>query len=118
MSNATKTVRDVLIADSSVAALVDDRVEYLLKPQALTMPAITLQRVTTNPVNHLNGFAGLDATSVQVDYWAGTSTDAMELAALGRAALEAQNIQCDQEFDNYDPDIQFYRVTQEFTVWQ
>lgn len=120
---AVKTVQDVLVASSAVTAIVgpgaNARVEQIVKPQNIALPAVTLSRIFMGPVNNLVDDGGLDSNRVQVDSWAQTYTQAKELAAACRAALQTAGHQLDSEFDNYDPAIDdgTFRVTQEYSVW-
>ena len=117
MSDPLDYCRDILVADAPTVALVADRVEYIIKPQDLTIPCLALQTVSTAPVNGLVAFAGLDGSIVQVDCYAATYTDALALAAVARAALEAAGVLCAAQFTNYDPDIEQHRITLQFNVW-
>ena len=120
---AVKTVQDVLVAASAVTAIVgtgaDARVEQILKPQNIALPAVTLSRIFTAPVNNLETDGDLDANRVQVDSWATTYTEALALSVACRNALQTAGHQLDSEFDNYDPSIDdgTFRVTQEYSVW-
>lgn len=115
---AVKTIRDALVADAGVTALVGARISPLIKAQAITLPAITLQRSGTTPQNHLRGHAGVDDNRVQLDAWASTYDLARQVAAAARAALQAAGHFCESELpDDYDPETETYRVIQEWSVW-
>lgn len=113
----------VLKAASAVTAIVGSgancRISPLIKAQGVTPPAITLQRVTTTPQNHLRGHAGLDANRIQADHYAETYAQARALAAASRSAMQAAGHLCISEVDNYDPEVDpgLYRITQDFEVW-
>lgn len=112
-----QTVRTVLLAASGVTALVGSRVSPVMRDQSETLPCVTLTLASVAPLNHLDGAPTLDANLVQVDSWAETYTQARDVANACRAALEAANVVMNGEFDNYEPEVTEYRVTQEFSVW-
>lgn len=113
----------ILTAATGVTAIVgsgsDCRVSSLTKVQGITIPAVTVQRVSTDPVNHLRGHAGLDDSRVQVDSWATTDTEVRALAAACRAAIQTAGHLMLGEFDNYDPETDpgLYRITQDYRIW-
>jgi hypothetical protein len=120
---SVEACRAILLADSAVTAIVGTgtsaRVSPLTKTQGITMPAVTLQRVTVTPQNHLRGHGGLDQVNVQVDSWAETYAGARALATACRNAIQAAGVLMTSEFDNFDPETDpgLYRITQEFQFW-
>lgn len=119
MPSPIETLRAVLVAAAPVAAICDERIVPLSKAQGELLPSVTLQRTTTNPVNHLRGHGNLDDCRVQLDAWDETHDGAKALADACRAALQAAGYFMTAEFDNYEPntDPGLYRVTQEWSVW-
>jgi hypothetical protein len=120
---AIEVVRLALISASAVTALVPAaRITPLRRPQGITLPAITLQRIVDVPFNHLTGSAGLDLTSVQLDVFAidySGASGARAIADACRAALYAAGIQLQTEIEGYEPDTdpELYRVTQTWSVY-
>jgi hypothetical protein len=117
---AVKTLGDVLRGDAAVTALVPAaRITPLLRPQAITVPAITLQRIDTTPQNHLRGWAQLDASDVQIDIWAATYAACKAIAAACQAAINTAGYIRTAEYDNTDADVDpvLYRITQSYLVW-
>lgn len=114
-----ETLRTVLVAAAPVTAICDDRIVPLSKAQGELLPNVTLQRTTTNPVNHLRGHANLDDVLVQLDAWDETQDGAKALADACRAALQAAGYLMTAEFDNYESttDPGLYHVTQVWSVW-
>jgi hypothetical protein len=112
-----KTVRDLLVADSAVTALVGARVSPQFKDQAEALPCVTLVLVSVVPQNHLGGAPTLDQNQVQVDSWAATYAAARGVADACRAALETAGLKMENEFEDYDQEADEYRVSQDFTVW-
>lgn len=117
---ADKIVRDILIADTAVAALVADRIEYSIKQQGELYPAITVKRSEVQPTNHLTGDALLDRCVVQVDSWAHELADARQVAEACRAAIVNAGHLLQDAHDNYEPGIDpgLYLITQDFQVWK
>lgn len=116
------TVRAVLVAASAVTDLVPaTRIEPLRRTQSLAVPAITLQRVSTVPFNHLRGDGDLDANLVQLDVIAGDYTAARLIATACRNALQdaAARHVMQSEIDGYESetDPELYRITQTWSVF-
>ena len=113
----------VLRAASGVTAIVgsgdDAKISPLKKARDILPPAVTVQRVITDPVNDLQGHSGLDSNRVQVDSWATTYAGAIALSDACRDAMQAAGHLCVGEFDNSDEetDPSQYRITQDYQVW-
>lgn len=116
---ADKVIRDILVADAAVTALVAQRISPLIKEQGVTPPAVTIRRSSLEPTNHLRGDGDLDRNTVTVDSWATTYAQAREVADACRAALIAQRIQMVSELDNFEPGVDpgLYNVSQQYLVW-
>lgn len=114
---AVKVLGDVLRASVAVQAIAGDRVYPLSRPQDIQVPAVTLQRVSVGPQNALGGFSGLDANRVQATCYATTYAEVRALAAACRTAANAAGHICRSEADEYDPEVEVYLVTQEYSVW-
>ena len=114
---ALETVRNILIAESTVTALVNDRISPVHRAQDEALPCVVLSTVSVVPQNHLHGRPTLDASRVQLDAYAETYAAARELASACRAALEVGNCVMDNEFDDFEPDVGEHRVTQDWLVW-
>lgn len=104
--------RAVLIADSDVAAIVGTRVTILVKPQSLTMPCVTLQEISITPENDLGGWSEVDGVQVQLDTWAVTREIARDLAVKCRTALGSANRLMVSQFEEFESDVDLYRITQ------
>lgn len=115
------TVRAVLIADSTVAALVSDRISPVETAQATSWPCVVLSVITDEPQNHLQGFANLDLYTVALDAWAYTYAAALQLANACRTALQSAGYLCagrnNDQFD-FEKDPGAYRVGYTFQVWK
>ena len=114
---AVKTVRDILVAASPVTALVGQRISPVIAAQDTALPHVVLTRVSLAPVNHIHGPPTLDQNRVQLDAFANTYAEARAVADACRDALEAGGVTMESEFDNFEPDVAEYRITQDFLVW-
>lgn len=117
---AVQTVYSVLAAAGSVTALVPAaQITPLVRMQSVAPPAITLQRISMVPTNHLGGSSSLDSNRVQLDVWASSYSSAKAIAVACRAALAAANHQMLLEVDQYDAEVdpELFRITQDWSVW-
>jgi ornithine cyclodeaminase/alanine dehydrogenase-like protein (mu-crystallin family) len=120
---SVEVVLAALKADAGVTAIVGSgvnaRISALMKTQGITIPAVTLQRISLEPQNHLRGHAGLDSVRVQVDSWEHTYAGVRALADACRSALQDADHVMLGEIDNYDPETDpgLYRITQDFQIW-
>lgn len=115
---AVKVVRDVLVADSGVTALVGTRISPSPLVQDVTMPSVGLQRIAHVPQNTLRTDGNLDANRVQLDAWATTYAQSRDVATACRAALQTAGHQLELESDDFDPEAKLYRVIQDWSIWQ
>lgn len=117
---SVQVIHGVLAAAGPVTALVGDRIEPLERKE-YTMPAAVLSQIGLDPVNALDGWAGLDSNLVQVDAWASTYAGALTLAQACRTAIEAAgHLMQPNSPDAFDPLAQLggvYRVSYQYLVW-
>ncbi len=83
-------LRSFLLAQTSIGALVSERVYPLRLPQKAVLPAIVLTRITEINDAHLRGPNDLARARIQVDAWAQTFDGAVALGTL-----------CQQRMDGY-----------------
>lgn len=110
----------ILSAAAPVVALVGTRISPLIRAQGLTLPAITLQRITLIPSNTFAGNGGLDDTRLQVDCWDATYDGARALAIAVRAAFDAAQVRMiieQESTSRLDPPTGMYWITQEYQLW-
>ncbi len=81
-------LRDHLLGEPAIVALVSTRVFALRLPQKVTYPAVVLTRVSAIRYGNLRGPASLARPRYQVDSWAQTADGAQALGALCRQRLE------------------------------
>lgn len=112
------TVFAVLSASPAVTALVPaTQITPLRREQGMSVPAITLQRVSTVPTNNLVDDGGLDANLVQIDYYGTDYTALKAIADACRTALADHEMQ--SEIDGYEPgtDPELCQLTQTWSVF-
>ena len=119
-----KDLRDYLLADSTITALVGQRVYVEELPQNSPLPAITFLRVNVDHDHDLEGETGLATARFQIDSWADSPLNALALAERVRLRLDGyqgtmgsttvQSILLDAERE-WSEEIEA-RVLQEFLV--
>ena len=78
--NMQGALRARLLAAPDVTARVGRRVDWVNRPQAADLPAITLQVVSEDRPQHMRGFDGLRTTRVQIDIFAKTYAETKQIA--------------------------------------
>lgn len=126
------SVYNILSNDSTITAVVSDRIYHMRSPQNAVYPNITYQRRGTQRNRHLRGPSGLTRGSFQVDCWAKTQGGARTLAEYVRLRLDnksgdwgdhnIQRVYLDEDLDGWEWEIAgkdaiIGRVTMVFAVW-
>jgi len=68
--------------------------------------------------NYLSEVPTIDRDRVQIDCWAQTPQDALDLATAVRNVMDARGHQHVRIVHPIDPDTKSYRVQLDYTVWQ
>ncbi len=79
-------LRARLIAAGAVAAIAGQRVYWVDRPQSSALPALVLQTISGNRLQHMKGFNDLRDTRVQI---AALATSYAQAKALIEAAIDA-----------------------------
>jgi len=134
MKPAEDAVREFVLEDQAVAALVGDRILPMPFDQAGTVPAITYRRVTTRRNQTLDGPSGLEWARTQYDIWArneqkptaGEVFEALKLALDGKApsrgfpfvrqGVKVMNVEVGTHQDLYDDAVRLHRVSVELVI--
>ena len=100
--------------------LAGDRIYAHVLPDGTAFPAISFQRVSTAAVNNLAGHALRDLVRIQVDAWATTYDEAKSVAAEVRQRMQTAGFKglMANEFDDFEPDTELFRVSGDYMVWQ
>lgn len=132
MKDLRPALRTFLLADPAVSALVGGtRVHPTRLPQDQVEPSIVFSRVSEVGDYHMAGDSGLREVRVQVDAWAQTGDQAVELAnaAADRLSGARESVAVDSDFvdlrgvfiragrDDYDSLAKMHRVSRDFIVW-
>lgn len=120
MSDAETNVNTILTGNADVKRIVNTRIYPLVMPQDPTLPAITYQRINAAPVNTLSGYAGLMNPHIVINSWATDYAAVKELAFSVRTAMNTsvtlRNVLVN-ELDGFEPDINLFVVSQDFSCW-
>ncbi len=110
---------------AGLAALVGNRVYPQMIPQAVTMPAISYQRVSTIRTSVMRNDIDIVRSRFQVDVWAkdfdeGEAITAQVLAALqryrGTGTVEILAVFSLEEIDLYEPETEIYHQALDFEI--
>jgi hypothetical protein len=82
-----------------LTGLAGGRVYWVDRPQAATLPALTLQTISDPRPQHLKGFDDLRPTRVQFDAWGDTYSAAKSLMEAAIAAAVPENTSNGIRFD-------------------
>jgi hypothetical protein len=90
-------------------------------PQDTAYPSLTYQRISTIPVYSLSGYSNYENARIQIDSWA-TGYSAVKTLArnLHKAMSSATAFKAvmESETDEMDPELNIYRVSQDYSCWQ
>lgn len=122
-----------LKANAGIVTLVSDRVFPNKLPQTITLPAITLQRISTPRVltHDTSGLTGTAHPRIQFDAWGATYasckavTDAIRAAingykgtmGAGATAVTVQGALIDDERYDNSPDTGMHRIMSDYIIW-
>lgn len=97
-----------------------NNVSALVLPFNATRPAITYQRISSDPVTSLTGYSNLERVHMQIDCWADTFGAAVELSASVRPLMAAAGFKGlpGSDWAEYEPDTDLYRVSRDYFCWQ
>jgi hypothetical protein len=118
-------VHDYVIADPTVAGLIDTRMYPNKLPQGATLPALRFQLITQPRLRNLGGGAGRATPLLQIDCFAKGYVAAKALAAAVRARIGDFNgtltssravIAIETERDDYDDTVKADRVIQDYRI--
>ena len=109
-----------LSTTTAITASVSTRIWPMTLPDNPTYPAITYERISSNPQFGLSGYASLDNPIITIDCWTTSYDQAKTLSTRVHAAMDSAgtfkaNLLTDN--DDYNPDLQIYRVVQDYSCW-
>lgn len=119
-----------LRANAGIAAKVASfnnrpAIDWVVRPDLAGLPAITLERVSTDRLYSHSGPVSLTGARVQADCWAGTYGAARELFRALLTKMEAGGIgwsaflltERDLGAENLDGGQRVFRVSGDFNIW-
>jgi hypothetical protein len=117
---------DFLLADTTLAALVGTRINWLLRPQGAGLPAVSLQLASSAREYTMAGREGLVGYLVQIDVWAASFKSMKQVSRAIVAALDDlstgsfQGAFIESERDTVETDeaaTTFFRGSIDARVW-
>lgn len=124
MSNLVKRVREKLLANSAVSALVGTRIYPQVAPQGAGAPYLVLTVISDVPENTANGRVGelTRNARLQVDAYSERYEQANELAEAanlviaGLTGTDLSGLRLSQ-LDLYEDDSPRHRVSADYSIW-
>lgn len=121
------SLREFLLADSAIAAVVGTRVYPVMLPQKPVLPAVRYTTISSSRVVSSQRDLALAAPRIQVDVFASTFAAADNLAQLILRRLSAargrfgsapvQGAFFESERTGYEPESELYFVSRDYFVW-
>jgi hypothetical protein len=119
-----------LLANAGLSALVGVQINWLDRPQAGALPAVTLQMISPGRDYTYAGALNTAATRVQGDSWGRSYLEAKQVSRALVAAIEPAGLQGGTRFgasfvdsgSDFPPEdmpggTKVYRVTTDFIIW-
>jgi len=120
-------IRDRLVNESTVSAIVGNRVYRSVLPQNPVFPALVLDVLIDKPRDTIDGAASLFRADIQVDCWSQKASEAAALAEAVRLALQGyrgthlsvklRGIYITEQLDGFEPEVSDYKQILRFGVW-
>ncbi len=105
---------------SGVSTYIGTRIYPVILPQDPTLPAITFQRIDTRKYYSFQGDNGGESPRVQIDIWSTGYDQGRSIATAIKTAMDAATAYKVIDFDQrdlYEPDVENYRIQQDFVLW-
>lgn len=125
--NIKTGLRSAILTNVTVAELIDTRAYFKKLPQNPIYPALTLEQISSDPLNCINEVPSLSWTRIRINAWAETYSEADELAIAVEDALNGQtfsltgvtigSIVADGLRDFYEPNVDAYYLTQDYKIF-
>ncbi|MDY6844229.1 MAG: DUF3168 domain-containing protein [Thermodesulfobacteriota bacterium] len=110
----------VLKASSDLVNLVSSRIFPVLLPQDAAFPSVTYQRVSGERVYDLDGDSNLENPRIQIDTWSTSYGASKQISGIIRTAMEGSatfDALLLSDMDLYQDDVEIYRISQDFSIW-
>lgn len=105
---------------NAIKNLANGNVYPIVLPDTSSLPAIVYQRISSLPVNSLDGDSDLDSVRIQISVWANTYNEVKELSSVVRITLNDSVLKLvtENDTDDYEPETKRFRVLTDYVVWQ
>lgn len=116
-------VRDTLLSDASVGAIVDTRIYALRAPQDVPTPYVLLSTISYESINTLAGRTGLETARVRCDLYGSSYNELVGESGLVEAICAALDAATDFSAlfvfgtELFEDDTKLYHVVLDFSVW-
>lgn len=131
MATLDEGLYSYLTAYSGLTALVSTRVYAFKLPQGVTLPAVTIQRISTpRSLTHDSAGIGSELSNprFQINAWATTYASAKAISDQIRAALNGHRgttgtgvtinaALVDDERPSYEPETNIYQISCDYIIW-
>lgn len=131
MKDIRPALREFLLGDSNIAAIVVTRVFPIVLPQGTKLPSVVYTRVSGGGDYHMQGASGLARPRFQIAAWAPKADDAVVLAnavkdrldgfcgvmGAGAAQVYVQGAFKTDEREMYDDAVQMFGVLRDYFIW-
>lgn len=105
---------------NGVSTYIGTRIYPLILPQNPTYPAITYQRIDTRRFYTLGGDNGTgEIPRMQIDIWSTSYEQGRNIATSIKTAMDGATAFLTNDYnqtDLYEPDVQLYRIQQDFVI--
>ena len=119
-------VRNILVSNAAITALIASRIYPLILPQGSPFPAVTYNIVSNNPLHCKNGAASQDEIRLSLNIWSRKYEEAEAIAEASRNALDnyagiskgqtINKIQIINEVDLYEEEPNVYHKVLDFKI--
>lgn len=134
--NVDEALFSHLSTTAGITALVGTRIYPIVMPPGVALPAISLQKISTERIHAFQQDTGMASASFQVSAWAKTDTvkkgyahtqacaNAVRLALQnysgtmgGAGGVVVGAVSIENEMDDYDAASDVYAVHQDYEIW-
>lgn len=121
-----EAIYSILSNDAAVTALVNNRIYHLTISQNPTVPCISYSINEGQEDETFDGQGDFRQDDLQIDCWASTYTESLQLAAVIKIALKnysgvvagtnIQRITLDTAVSVFEDDVDLYRTSQSYSI--
>jgi hypothetical protein len=126
LADIRPALREWLLTNSNIAAVVGTRIYPVILGQGATDPSIVYNLISELNDHHMEGPSGLVMVRMQIDAYAQLHDDAAELANLVKEALDGysglmgtvqvQGVFADTARTDYQSDPNLHRVSRDYLI--